>query len=338
MQNPDRTMMSATGASNQKPHADSTATTRFSYQPHDPPIRVNRARLDRPDGDRKRSQIEWRDYEAGEHRIPCPACGRGGSDKTAGLTIDGGGRGVMHCFRCAYVETSSPDCDAMTPAERTAMQQRLQAAQRERDADRRFTQQQAACEAQRRWSAATPATTSPYLSTKGIGAHGSRVERDHLLIAMHDPAGTVRSLQTITPDGSKRFLPGGAVRGLMHLIGRPSGNVIVCEGFATGASIHEATGSAVAVAFNCGNLEPVARAIRARFPRLSIVIAADDDWCTEGNPGRTKATEAALAVGGVVMLPYFPAQRSKKATDFNDLHQLAGPAAVRACFAEVEVL
>jgi putative DNA primase/helicase len=113
-------------------------------------------------------------------------------------------------------------------------------------------------------------------------------------------------------------------------MGKPKGVLIVCEGFATGASIHEATGHAVAVAFNAGNLEAVALAMRAKFPALRLTLAADDDHLTTGNPGMTKATAAARAVGGLVAVPVFPGDRPDKATDFNDLHQLAGLEAVRA--------
>ncbi len=53
--------------------------------------------------------IVWTDYEAGNHRVACPSCGRGGRDKTAGLTIEHDGKGVLHCFRCAYVESFRPE-------------------------------------------------------------------------------------------------------------------------------------------------------------------------------------------------------------------------------------
>jgi putative DNA primase/helicase len=126
-------------------------------------------------------------------------------------------------------------------------------------------------------------------------------------------------------------MPGGRKKGCYHSIGKPAGVLIVCEGFATGASSHEATGDAVAVAFDAGNLEPVAVALRVKYPSLKIIIAADDDHLTDGNPGMTKARAAALAVGGLLAVPSFPAGRPDKATDFNDLHQLAGADAVRAC-------
>ena len=103
----------------------------------------------------------------------------------------------------------------------------------------------------------------------------------------------------------------------------PSGRLVVCEGYATGATLHEETGHAVAVAFNAANLLPVAQALRAKFPRIALVVASDDDWQTEGNPGLTAATEAARAIGGRLAVPDFTGyDRSNKDTDFNDLQRL----------------
>ena len=138
----------------------------------------------------------------------------------------------------------------------------------------------------------------------------------------------------------KRPLTGGEKQGCHYRIDKADsaaheGILIVCEGFATGASIHEATGQPVAVAFDSGNLEPVAKSLRKLYPDAALIVAADDDHQTEGNPGRKAANGVAKAVGGVVVVPMFPADRPDKATDFNDLHQLAGGGldAVKVCFA-----
>jgi len=158
---------------------------------------------------------------------------------------------------------------------------------------------------------------------------------------MRKAAGELRSLQFINEGGTKkRPLTGGEKQGCHYRIVKPDsaahgGILIVCEGFATGASIHEATGQPVAVAFDSGNLEPVAKSLRKLYPDAGLIIAADDDYCTEGNPGRTAAAGAAKAVGGIVVSPMFPRDRPNEATDFNDLHQLTGGGldAVKVCFA-----
>jgi putative DNA primase/helicase len=88
----------------------------------------------------------------------------------------------------------------------------------------------------------------------------------------------------------------------------------------------------VAVAFNAGNLLPVCQALRAKYTAWRLVIVADDDHATPGNPGMSKATAAARAVGGLLAVPDFGgAERTSKDTDANDLARLSGMEAVRLC-------
>jgi len=248
--------------------------------------------------------------------------------------LDGVPAGVFGCWRLGITETWCGKLDnTMTVMEREAHRQRIKAMHAQREAEEVTKHQAAAAEAARRWQAAQSCTGHAYLSTKGVLAHGVRSDAaGGLIVPMRDTAGTLHSLQTITPDGEKRFLSGGRVKGCYHAIGKPKGGaLIVCEGYATGATIHEATGQPVAIAFNAGNLEAVALALRAKYPGLKIVVAADDDHQTQGNPGITKATAAAQAVDGVVAVPDFGAHRPDRATDFNDLAQTAGLDAVRRC-------
>ena len=249
------------------------------------------------------------------------------------LHTDGVAAGAFGCWRTGLQSSWCAKSDtAMTDAERDTHRQRIKAMKAQREADTLATQQQASQTAAALWQDAAQAPAAhEYLTRKRIKPHGAKFDGHGLMIPMRDTAGTLHSLQTIAPDGDKRFMPGGRVKGCYHAIGKPGGVLIVCEGYATGASIHEATGHAVAVAFNAGGLGPVALALRAKYANLKIIIAADDDHLTGGNPGMTKARAAALAVGGLLAVPSFPAGRSDKATDFNDLHQLAGAQAVKAC-------
>jgi putative DNA primase/helicase len=112
---------------------------------------------------------------------------------------------------------------------------------------------------------------------------------------------------------------------MLFPIGKPDGLLYIAEGYATGASIHEATGYAVAVAFNAGNMVAVARTMRSKFPNLRLILCADDDTGTPGNPGLVKAREAAQAVGGSLAVPDFGNSRPEGATDFNDLHRHGHP-------------
>jgi putative DNA primase/helicase len=243
------------------------------------------------------------------------------------LHLDGVPAGSFGNWRDGYAQCwSAKDDSAMTATERKALAQRIEAMRHKRDTELRQRQADAAAAAFVRWAAAVPPVSHPYLSAKGVNPYGVRIEANHtLLIPMRDADGRLHSLQAIAPDGTKRFMPGGKVKGCYHAIGRPTGKLAICEGYATGATIHEDTGHAVAVAFNAGNLLPVAKALRTKYPCITLVLCADDDWKTEGNPGLTAATEAARAVGGLLAVPKFDGlPRGDKDTDFNDLHRLAG--------------
>jgi len=239
-----------------------------------------------------------------EHRFP----GAGKSSKNQAawcFMFDDMRGGVFGDFSSGMdqVNWQASDTKPYTEAERQANRVRIKTMQVQREAEQVQRQQQTALDAAQRWTAATPCTQHDYLTRKGIKPNGAKIEGDKLLIPMRDTTGTIHSLQTITPDGTKMFMSGGRVKGCYFGIGKPKGALIVCEGFATGASIHECTGHAVAVAFTAGNLEAVAVALRTKYPALKIIIAADDDHQTPGNPGLTKATAAAQAAGGVLAVP-----------------------------------
>jgi putative DNA primase/helicase len=247
------------------------------------------------------------------------------------------------CHWCAKSDTT------LTQAERDTQRAQQKAVQMQREAQRRADHDAAADMAQAIWDAAQPVETGHgYLTAKGIHPNGTRLIQAidahrlcnrlspqlHgalLVIPMRNAARQLRSLQFITEDGVKRPLTGGEKQGCYFAMGSPKGQIIICEGFATGASLAQCTGDAVAVAFDAGNLCAAALALNVKSPALKIIIAADDDHLSDGNPGLTKATAAALAVGGLLAVPAFGADRPDKATDFNDLHQIAGDGAVKAC-------
>ena len=248
------------------------------------------------------------------------------------LHVNGVAAGVFGCWRSGKKwKWSSTSTSPMSQAERIAYQDRLQSLKALRDSEQAKRQAGAAQAAAIVFDAATPCNTHPYLTGKGVRAYGLRQTGDRLLIPMCDSAGRLQSLQTIATDGDKRFKTGGRVKGCFHGIVGSRDALIICEGYATGASLHEATGYAVAVAFSASNLERVALDLRALHPNVKIVIAADDDFQSEGNPGLTNARSAAAAVGGYLAVPDFGAYRPAKATDFNDLHQFSGLDAVKRC-------
>jgi putative DNA primase/helicase len=220
----------------------------------------------------------------------------------------------------------------LTPQEEAKHKAKVEAQRRQHEAEEERAREATALEAQMLLnSAKCGAPKHDYIQRKGIRAHGVRVHRGDLLIPMRDADGKLHSLQRIAPDGKKLFLPFGRKRGCYFSIGKIADAICIAEGFATGASVHEATEHAVAVAFDACNLTPVAQALRQKYPAARIVICADDDYRTEGNPGLTKAREAVAAVNGIIAVPEFGDSRPEGATDFNDLHRAQGLEAVRRC-------
>ena len=223
-------------------------------------------------------------------------------------------------------------------AEREAFMRKIAEDRRANEAEEAAKHEEAAIQAAEIWGKATLATAEhPYLVEKRIKAHGVRLSSgplypDALVIPMRDANGKLWSVQFIKPNGDKRFLKGSKVTGCYFALGTPKGATAACtaEGFATAATIHEATGHPVATAFDAGNLGAVTQTLRAKLPTLPIIVCGDDDYLTPGNPGVTKATAAARAVGGVLALPSFGPDRGEKDTDFNDMARLFGLDAVRA--------
>ena len=264
------------------------------------------------------------------------------TDKSGWYVLHGDGvpAGIFGDWRTGQTVNWCSKADSrMTEAERQAHSKRVQAMQRQREAEQAQHQQAAATNACNRWEQAKPCADHPYLSRKGIQPYGVKLEGENLLIPLRTTDCTVHSLQTIALDGTKMFMQGGRITGCYYAMGNPTDTITVCEGFATGASIYASTSQAVAIAFNTGNLEAVAVALRAKYPTIKIILGADDDHLTAGNPGLTKARAAAMAVGGYLATPeFFGHDRKEKDTDFNDLHQLAGAEAVRACFDRAELV
>jgi len=156
-----------------------------------------------------------------------------------------------------------------------------------------------------------------YLLDRDVDAHGARMTPNGtLVVPMMNAAGDIRALQFIGPevrrkrkDTNKQYWPAGMSQtGLFFMLGAPgeSGIILIAEGFVTGAVLREESGLCTVVAFDANNLLPVAQAIRRRHPGARILICADDDFASRGNPGITCARAAAFAVDGAWVAPHFP--------------------------------
>jgi putative DNA primase/helicase len=269
---------------------------------------------------------------------------------SAGAVLIVGTFGVWHGNEqnTSKVELKREHSDPLTTEQRDALKARMRRDRQAAEAARKAEAARAAARADKVWRACLPAGASDYLERKAVQPWGVKfTSSGAVVVPMLDVQGRVHGLQFILPAGhprrkktgrDKEYWPAGlAKRGRHFVLGvipQVGGVVLLCEGYATAASLFEATGLPTVVAFDAGNLLPVAEAIAGRYKRARILVCADDDYLSDGNPGATAAAAAAHAVGGAFLLPVF-ADRDrdrdgKSATDFNDLHCREGLHQVRA--------
>jgi len=204
--------------------------------------------------------------------------------------------------------------DRRTPQEKARFALEIQEKTRLREMEARSEQATAQERAGWIWYRCEGATPDyPYLAHKGVPAVGIGFYKGALVIPMRDIDGELHSLQFIQENGKKRFLQFGRVEGCFFGLGEPGDKLYVVEGYATAGSIHLATGDGVAVAFNEGNLLPVARALRKKYPHKQIVFGSDNDILNNlrdkplPNAGLKSAYTAAREVEGTIAIPEFPA-------------------------------
>ena len=238
------------------------------------------------------------------------------------LFADGIASGCFGSWKAGTSHTWSSRAPA-DHLEAQLIRQRIEQAKRQREAEQHQRQQAAAEYGNRRWRDARRADPDhPYLITKGVRAYALRQHGDVLLVPLTF-GGQLANLQRIKPDGTKRFLFGGMVKGVCSLLGSITAGkpLYVCEGWATGATIHADTGAAVACTMNAGNLLAVGQRLQRQHPDAVLIVAGDDDRLTESNPGKTAAINAAATLGCGLVLPPWTGAEPLTLTDFNDLRQ-----------------
>ena len=253
----------------------------------------------------------------------------------------------------------------LTSDERETIKARIAADKKRAEGERKAKAERASRRAASMWNRLSDTGESAYLSKKEVNAYGVRFSpiTGNLAIPMQDTSGKIHGLQIIYNDPAiikkkgrnKDFWPFGLTkREHYFMIGSPTWVIVVVEGYATAASIHDATGLPVVVAFDAGNIPPVAKALKKRYRKAHILIAADDDYLgrcrpcgkytpvadelcthcgephTKTNTGINMASAAALAVDGAWLIPEFEDRGTHKWTDFNDLAVQQSPYDVRS--------
>lgn len=286
------------------------------------------------------------------HRFKCWRCERP-KNKDVSIRLDANQRaGVAHCHKCGMRgQVMHPELISQRQGQsreqwREEMRKRTaeRAVQRRRQAMRSDAR---SSECRKEYEAVGnryAAPDHPYFTRKKIQPQRplKLSERGELMIPMMDANKVMQSMQTIAPDGTKRFYAGAPVRGLYHYLGTADATgktFVICEGYATGVTLQAATNLPVLVAFSAGNLRSVGVMAASKYPLAHFIIAADDDYET-GEVGYSAALDAAQAMRAKlvrvdVVRPDLDHAEGSTGTDFNDMAQEMSLAAVAAIFEPV---
>lgn len=229
---------------------------------------------------------------------------------------DGVPAGAFGCWRDGIsVNWKANVGRELTAAENMAHTMRMAEARAAREAAQALRHETASNTVEQIWANAGAASPDhPYLKRKGVQPHGARVTGDgRLMVPLYNASGALSSLQYISEDSSKKYHPGGKTKACIWVIGDPDQTIYIAEGFATAATIHEATGDACAIGYTASGLVDAAEFIRAQYPQSSIVIVADND---ASGIGKNKAEQAAAKFGARVIVP--PLQGD--ANDYRNVH------------------
>ena len=233
--------------------------------------------------------------------------------------------GAFGCWKRGFKETWCDRSSNLSQAEWNEVRRCWKEAERERE--KAETERHAQARKTAVWilDRAKPVKTHAYLAAKSVKVFGDvRQYRGALVLPLRDADGELHSLQFIGADGVKRFLSGGCIaRCFFMLADKTDGALVICEGYATGASIHAATCSAVVCALNCHNLKAVAEAAAREISGPQHHHLRGQRPVDRRQPRQTKAAEAAKTIHARLAVPQFK-DTTTKPTDFNDLHQLEG--------------
>jgi phage/plasmid primase-like uncharacterized protein len=216
--------------------------------------------------------------------------------------------------------------NVMSPTETALFNEQLEKAAMARKIDQIETHKKAAEKAKAIWDSAEDATEHEYLTRKGIKPHGAKVRNGWLIVSV-SVGGEITSLQEIKDD-QKKFMSGGKISGGYYILEGDGDTVYIAEGFATAASISEATGCRTYCAFNANNLLDVTNTAKDQNPEKNVIICGDDDIWKDINTGRTKGIAASEATQCRVVFPVFQ-NTDEKPVDFNDLHVQEGVEVVK---------
>ena len=231
---------------------------------------------------------------------------------------------VFGCWKRNVSEKwCSKSFSSLSPQEKKSYREQVSGMIKLAENERQQSQKAAAKICKERWQTAQPISPQhPYVARKKIRPYGIKQEGNCLLIPIVNAENELVNLQTIAPNGDKRFAKDAQKKGCFSILGNPEDKIYICEGYATAVTIHELTKKATIIAFDAGNILPVTKNIKELYPNGHVIIAADNDHLNETNTGLNKAKEAAATLHCDYVYPLF--DEDQKGSDFNDLFILKG--------------
>lgn len=229
------------------------------------------------------------------------------------------------------VSWCSRNFNRMDDEQRNYYNNRIREAEEKRELAKRALHEEAAQRALEIWAESSPASKDyPYIARKGISRiEGVRIYKNKLIVPVYNKS-KLAGFEYIEPDGRKTSLYGTERKGGFYQFDGDVAKIYICEGWATGASLAEASPYAVVSAFGGGNLFEVANLLKNKYPDSRLIVAGD-----LGDVGRQKARQAAEGVGAICIFP--PDDNSFEGKDFNDLHKEKGLEALKSYLAKVEI-
>lgn len=235
-------------------------------------------------------------------------------------------------YKTGYVSSLSEE-------ERQALFEKQRLKRQEEERKRAQTRGMQQRKVRMEWAAATKATAAHRYAVKKklSSVPGARLYGDSLMVAYIDTSGEIRSRQLIdlkgpsNPRGKDNSWGTGKQGHFCVLSGYPNplgngtdvippnapGPIFICEGWATGVSIYEATECVTVVAIDAGNLYPVTKSLLENYTGAEFVVAADNDsWKNKGNTGMKAAIELWYELGVPFVAPDF--EEGEELSDWND--------------------
>jgi KaiC/GvpD/RAD55 family RecA-like ATPase len=184
------------------------------------------------------------------------------------------------CFGCwregtRFTWSDKSKFETMTQQERDTFEFKRRMAMQQAEFEREQRQNLAASESLEEWQNAPVCESHAYLGRKSVVAcENLRVGLDgRLIVPVFESSEKIQSLQYIDNEGKKQFKTDGKMKGGFFVVGDIGADCYLCEGLATGLTIHAATGKGVIVAFSASNIPIVYEKLKAH----AVTVCADND-------------------------------------------------------------